>query len=66
MTTYTNITKPAGITYTNQNSIGKQQYDQATIAYDDSGTFYDGVNQGLYTSVSKPSSTSYTKITKPS
>lgn len=65
MTIYNNITKPIGTAYTNQNSIGKEQYDQSTLSYDNSGTFYDGVNQGLYISVTKPSGTSYTKISKP-
>ena len=66
MTTYTNITKPSGTSYTNQNSIGKEQYDQSTIEYDDSGVFYDGTNEALYTSVAKPSGTTYTNISKPS
>lgn len=66
MTTYTNIAKPSGTTYTNQNSIGKQQYDQSDITYDDANVFYDGVNPSQYTAVSKPSGTSYTKIAKPS
>lgn len=66
MTTYTNITKPVGTIYINQNLIGgKEQYDQANIMYDDSGTFYDGINMSQYTTVSKPSGTSYTNITKP-
>lgn len=65
MTTYTNITKPTGTSYSNINSIGKEQYDQATLTYDSASTFYDGVNLNQYTSVAKPSGTSYTKITKP-
>lgn len=65
MTVYTNITKPSGTSYTNSNSIGKEQYDQSTIQYDDSGVFYDGVNQGLYTNVTKPSGTVYTNVAKP-
>jgi len=65
MTTYTNITKPTGTSYTNLNSIGKEQYDQATITYDDSSTFYDGTNPSQYTTVSKPTGTSYTKLAKP-
>lgn len=64
-TNYTKITKPTNTSYTNLNSMGKEQYDQANLQYDDSGTFYDGVNQGLYTNVTKPSGTSYTKISKP-
>lgn len=65
MTTYTNINKPSGTSYTNQNSTGKEQYDQSTISYDDSNVFYDGINASQYTNVTKPTGTSYTKITKP-
>lgn len=63
---YTNIPKPSGTTYTNQNTIGKQQYDQTSISYDDSSIFYDGINQSLYTNINKPSGTTYTNIAKPS
>ena len=65
MTIYTNINKPTGTSYTNQNSIGREQYDQSSISYDDAGVFYDGTNQGLYTNVSKPIGTVYTNIAKP-
>lgn len=65
MTTYTNIAKPTGTSYSNQNTAGKQQYDQPDITYDESTVFYDGLNESLYTNVTKPSSTSYTNIAKP-
>jgi hypothetical protein len=65
MTTYTNITKPSGTSYTNQNGVGKEQYDQSNLEYDDALVFYDGVNESLYTKVTKPSGTSYTNIAKP-
>lgn len=54
MTTYTNITKPSGTSYTNQNGVGKEQYDQATLTYDDISTYYDGINLLAYTKVSTP------------
>ena len=63
-TTYTNISKPSGTSYTNQNTVGKEQYDQ-DLAYDDTSTFYDGINQSLYTNISKPSATTYQNINKP-
>ncbi len=66
MPTYTNIPKPVGTTYTNTNTVGKEQYDQSSITYDDASIFYDGVNTSAYTTISKPSSTSYTYISKPS
>lgn len=65
MNTYTKIPKPTGTSYTNRNTTGKQQYDQADIVYDDPNVFYDSVNQSMYTKVLKPAGTSYTKIPKP-
>lgn len=66
MTIYVNIDKPSGTSYTNINTVGKQQYDQADIIYDDPNVFYDGMNVDLYTKISKPSSTSYINLAKPS
>jgi hypothetical protein len=51
---YTFVPKPSGTSYTNQNTVGKQQYDQSDIFYDDSGVFYDGVNYNAYTNIPKP------------
>ena len=63
-TTYTNISKPSGTSYTPQNTVGKEQYDQANVEYD-AEIFYDGLNESLYTNITKPSGTSYTNINKP-
>lgn len=52
---YTYISKPTGANYTNLNAPGKEQYDQASLVYDDSSTFYDGVNAFAYTTILKPS-----------
>ena len=65
MVTYTNINKPVGTSYTPINPVGKEQYDQASITYDDTNVFYDGTNEALYTNLTKPSGTTYTKLTKP-
>lgn len=65
MTTYTNINKPSGTSYSNQNLVGKEQFDDANVLYDDPSVFYDGVNQSQYTDISKPSGTTYTNIAKP-
>lgn len=65
MTTYTNITKPAVTSYTNQNGRGREQYDQSGLTYDDASVFYDGTNPSQYQNVTKPSGTSYTNISKP-
>lgn len=66
MTTYTNLTKPTGTSYTNSNPAGKIDYDQFDIAYDDASMYYDGINPNMYTDVTKPNGTSYTNLTKPS
>lgn len=65
MTTYTNINKPSGTSYTNQNLVGREQYDDVSVMYDDPTTFYDGINQSQYNKVTKPAGTSYTNINKP-
>ena len=62
-TVYTNITKASGTGYTNINPGGKEQYDQATILYDDPTIAYDGT-PASYTKITKASGTSYTKIPK--
>lgn len=51
---WTNIPKPTGLTYTNVNPMGKEQYDQVDITYDDSNVFYDGINPNQWTDVAKP------------
>lgn len=67
MTTYTNIPKPSGTSYTPINTAGgKEMYDEASLTYDDPNTYYDGTNPNQYTSVAKPSGTAYTIIAKPS
>ncbi len=53
-TTYTNIAKPSGTSYTRTNPIGRETYDDPTVTYDSSSVFYDGINQLLYTKIAKP------------
>lgn len=60
---YTNIPKPTGTPYTTVNPIGKEQYDQANILYDDTTIFYDGFNPTVYTNVAKPSSPTWNSLT---
>ena len=59
MTTYTNISKPSGTSYTNFNAVGKQQYDDSNLTYDDVNVFYDGYNLSQYTNILKPNAGSY-------
>lgn len=35
--------------------MGLEQYDQATVSYDDPTVFYDGLNPNMWTDVAKPS-----------
>lgn len=65
MATYTKIPKPSAGIYTNLNPQGKEQYDQQSVAYDDSGTFYDGINMAQYTKVAKATAQGYTYVPKP-
>lgn len=62
---YVNVAKPTGTNYTNVNIVGRQTFDESSLTYDDSTTFYDGVNQSQYTKVNKPTGTNYTNIAKP-
>lgn len=52
---WTNVNKPTTPTYTNVNPMGREQYDQADIEYDDTDIFYDGINPAMWTNVVKPS-----------
>lgn len=62
---WTNVPKPTSSIFTMVNPQGKEQYDQASITYDDSSVYYDGANPNLYTNVAKPTSSVWTKINKP-
>ena len=53
------VAKPTGTPYTLVNTQGKEQYDQASIDYDDADIFYDGVNTTAYTNLAKPVITGY-------
>lgn len=52
--TYTNVAKPTSSVYSNQNPVGKEQFDDSNITYDSSTVFYDGVNQTAFSSLAKP------------
>ena len=54
MATYTKVSKPTGTGYTRVNIGGKTEYDQADLTFDDSNTFYDGIDQAAYTLIAKP------------
>ncbi len=62
---WTNVSKPTGTAYTNLNPMGKEQYDQADISYDDVNVFYDGVNPAQWTDISKPSTNAWISVLKP-
>lgn len=55
-TTYTKIVKPGG--------FGSFQWQQMTIAWQDATQTWDSAGN-VYTNIPKPSTQSYTKISKP-
>lgn len=63
---WTKIAKPTSSVWTNLNPMGKEQYDQGSIVYDDASTYYDGTVPMQWTNVSKPSSQVWTNVPKPS
>lgn len=63
---WTNVGKPSVRSYMNVNPVGKTQYDQSNITYDDANTFYDGGDPNSWTKVAKPISSMWTKVAKPS
>lgn len=65
MSAWTNIPKPTTTTYTNVNPMGKEQYDQSSLTYDDANTYYDGINMAQWTSIAKPTTPTWTNIPKP-
>lgn len=62
---WTPVPKPISSLWSTVNPQGKEQYDQSTITYDDSNTFYDGVVPNQWTAVAKPVSSAWTKVPKP-
>ena len=63
---FTKVTKPTTRNWTNTNPAGRTQYDQSNITYDDSSMFYDGLNPNAWTGITKPTSSVWTKVAKPS
>ena len=57
--TWTSIPKPTDATWTNTNTQGREQYDQASLTFDDSSVFYDGYNPMDWTDVAKPTGGAY-------
>lgn len=62
---WTSVPKPSSSLWTTVTFMGKEAYDQSSITYDDSNTYYDGINPNQYTSVPKPVSSLWTKVAKP-
>jgi hypothetical protein len=62
---YTYVAKPTSSTYSLQNFEGTQIYDDVNLTYDSATTFYDSFNPNSYGLVSKPTSSVYTYVAKP-
>ncbi len=63
---WTNVAKPTASAWTTVNPMGKEQYDQGSITYDDANTYYDGVNPTQWGGVAKPSTLAWVSVVKPS
>lgn len=48
---WTNVAKPSSTTWTGTYPQGKQIYDDPSVAYDDSSTYYDSFNPSQWTNV---------------
>lgn len=64
--TWTNTTKPTTSGWTSTNPVGRTQYDQADVMYDDSSVFYDGDDPNAWTGITKPTTSNWQNVTKPS
>jgi len=51
---YTKIAKPTGTSYTQVNDQGRERYDESSIEYNESTTFYNSINTSQYTNIAKP------------
>lgn len=60
--TWTPIAKPTSTPWTSINTQGKEQYDEASLTYDDATTYYDGVNPTQWTSIAKPAGGLVTRV----
>lgn len=62
---WTNLPKPTNSNWASSNPIGRTQYDQSNIIYDDPNVFYDGYNPNTWTDLNKPNTSSWVDIAKP-
>lgn len=51
---WTQVTKPTSTSYTRVSSSGREIYDDSSVSYDDSDTFFDGFNPNMWTDITKP------------
>lgn len=54
---YTKVSKPSLGTYTKVNAVGNELFDEP-IGFDSSSNYFDGLNDAVYTKVSKPGTNS--------
>lgn len=60
-----NVPKPNTSNYTNTNPQGREQYNQSDITYDSATTYYDGINPNQWSDVTKPTTSAWTNVSKP-
>jgi len=49
----------------NVNPMGREQYDQSDLTYDSAVTYYDGINPSQWTDISKPNTSTWSNVAKP-
>lgn len=59
---YTNIPKPTGSSYINVNSSGKESFDDDGVTFDSANTFFDGINNAVWSNLNKPNFSNPTTI----
>lgn len=62
---WTKIAKPVSSVWTAVNPRGKEQYDQASLTYNDANTYYDGIVPLQWTGIAKPSTNAWVNVSKP-
>jgi len=62
---WTSVAKPTTPSWLGVYVPGKQSYDDPSLSYDQSDTYYDGYSPMLWNTVAKPTTPSWVSVAKP-